>query len=112
MDPPAPEQVRFEAVVGPVVLVVVVVLVLVVVLWPGQVFVKTGDIYAVYLPLAQKTGTLDLSGVEGVFERRWFNPRTGEYTGETVMVTGGSAVELGPAPEPDGEDWVVLLKRK
>lgn len=79
---------------------------------PGQVFAKAGEIYAVYLPLAEQTGTLDLSGVSGEFKKRWLNPRTGEYVGEPGNVTAGGVVALGPAPTDAELDWVVLLRRK
>jgi CubicO group peptidase (beta-lactamase class C family) len=78
---------------------------------PGQVFVKSGEIYAVYLPLAEQSGTLDLSGAEGAFAMQWFNPRTGEYVGEAREISGGVPVELGAVPDEPGEDWVALIKR-
>ena len=79
---------------------------------PGQVFAKPGEIYAVYLPLAEQTGTLDLSGAAGAFSMQWFNPRTGEFAGEAREIVGGGAVELGAAPGEPGEDWVALIQRK
>jgi hypothetical protein len=78
---------------------------------PGQVFAKPGEIYAVYLPLAEQSGTLDLSGAEGAFAMQWFNPRTGEYVGEAREISGGVPVELGAVPDEPGEDWVALIKR-
>ena len=51
---------------------------------PGQVFAKRGEVYAVYLPRAEETGTLDLSDAEGVFKKRWFDPRSGAYVGEAA----------------------------
>jgi uncharacterized protein YaiE (UPF0345 family) len=76
----------------------------------GQVFAKTGQVYAIYLPDASKGGDLDLGGVSGLFDLRWFNPRTGLFEGTTRMVGGGATVNLGLPPGATSEDWVVLLK--
>jgi len=78
---------------------------------PGQVFAKVGETYAVYLPVSEQTGTLDLTGVEGAFTKRWFNPRKGEYVGEPETVNAGAAVALGGAPDKPEQDWVLLLTR-
>jgi uncharacterized iron-regulated membrane protein len=74
--------------------------------------VKPGEIYAVYLPLAEQTGTLDMSGAAGAFSMQWFNPRTGEFVGEAREIAGVGAVALGPVPSDPGEDWVVLIRKK
>jgi hypothetical protein len=76
----------------------------------GQVFAKTGQVYAVYLPNASLGGTLNLSGVSGVFNLSWYNPRIGAFEGTIRTVTGGGNVALGTAPNSANEDWVVLLK--
>lgn len=80
-------------------------------LLPGQVFAKAGEIYAVYLPLAEATGMLDLRGVDGDFVKRWFNPRKGAFSGDPETITGGDAVSLGRVPQDPESDWVVLLTR-
>ncbi len=77
----------------------------------GQVFAKPGEVYAVYMPTAKSTATLDLSADKGAFVMRWYNPRTGEFVGETRKVEGGKSVELGPAPSEASEDWAVLVTR-
>lgn len=76
----------------------------------GSVFAKPGDIYAVYLPEADPAGTLDLGTTSGELQLRWFNPRTGEFQGETRILQGGGPVKLGAPPDEAGEDWVVLIK--
>ncbi len=75
----------------------------------GQVFAKQGQIYAIYLPDASSEGIINLSGVAGEFELRWYNPRTGNFEGNARTVTSGGNVPLGPAPSSADEDWVVLL---
>lgn len=77
----------------------------------AQVFVLPGEVYAAYFPNASATGTLNLSGVNGRFEGRWYNPRTGLFTGNIVTVQGGSAVSLGAPPADAGEDWAIVLRR-
>lgn len=77
-----------------------------------QVFTKPGEVYAVYLPTATPSGSLDLAALAGKATLRWFNPRTGEFVGVTREVAGGAKVALGEAPADPAEDWVVLVKRE
>ncbi len=76
-----------------------------------QVFTKPGEIYAVYLPTAKPSGSLDLTALAGRATLRWFNPRTGEFVGEPREVAGGALVPIGDAPADADQDWVVLVKR-
>jgi hypothetical protein len=76
----------------------------------GQVFAKAGQIYAVYLPNASWTGSLDLSGVSGEFQKRWYNPRTGSFEGTPQTVSGGGKRSLGTPPSSASADWVVLIQ--
>ena len=78
----------------------------------AQVFAKEGQCYAIYLPVARQAGVLDLSGAEGRFVKRWYNPRTGKFEGARNKLTGGQKVEIGPAPGTPDEDWVVLVKKR
>jgi len=75
----------------------------------GHVFVKPGSIYAVYLPVASQTGTLDLDGAPGSYRKRWYNPRSGVFEGTETTVSGGGALELGTPPADADQDWVLLL---
>lgn len=77
----------------------------------GQVYGKAGEVYAVYLPNATSGGTLDLSGIPGTFEKRWYNPRTGDFEGPAEMLDGGDGVSLGAPPASPEQDWVALLER-
>ena len=54
---------------------------------------------------------LILSGVEGRFQQRWYNPRTGEFEGPAVNVTGAAQISLGKPPREAGKDWAVLIER-
>lgn len=75
----------------------------------AQVFAKPGDSYAIYFPIAESTGTLDLSGVSGNLEMQWYNPRTGQFAGESQATEGGSQIEIGSPPSSSDEDWVLLI---
>lgn len=75
-----------------------------------QVFAKPGEVYAVYLPKGAPSGTLDLSGLAGDAEQRWFNPRTGRFEGGRKPIRGGNRIALGPPPSAPEEDWVVLIR--
>jgi len=73
---------------------------------------KRGEMYLVYLPNGD-TGELDLSGVNGSFNVKWFNPRSGGElaTGSTTSVTAGSHVKLGTPPSDPNEDWLLIIRR-
>jgi hypothetical protein len=75
----------------------------------SYVFGKQGEAYVVYLKHGEAT-TLDLANDRATFELHWFNPRTGEFVGDQVDVTGGDAVSLRPPAERDGEDWIAYLR--
>jgi hypothetical protein len=77
----------------------------------GQVFSKNGETYAIYLPSATPSGSLNLSGITGDFQKRWYNPRTGLFEGGETVVAGGSIISLGTPPCDPSEDWVVLLEK-
>jgi len=78
---------------------------------------KEGEIYALYLPTAQKS-TIDLSDVTGAFEVIWFDPLEGGdlKTGTIEKVNGGEIRDLGFPPNTSTnsteQDWVCLLKLK
>ena len=71
---------------------------------------KTGQVYVVYLPAGGGV-SLDLSGVSGNFDVRWFDPRNGGglQTGSVASIVGGSARSLGNPPNNPGLDWAVLV---
>ncbi len=60
------------------------------------VFAKPGEVYAVYLPDGGPV-ELDLSGAQGQFEVKWYNPRHGGelQPGTVKMVAGGGRRSLG-----------------
>ncbi len=79
----------------------------------GHVFTDATDVYAIYLPNATQTGTLDLSASPGAFSVRWYNPRTGQFVPTaTRQVEGGRPITIGPPPGEPDEDWAVLLERR
>lgn len=77
----------------------------------AEVFAKAGAVYAVYLPVANPTGSINLTGASGFFGKAWYNPRTGLFQGPGSTVSAGGIVPLGPPPADPAEDWVVLLKK-
>lgn len=76
----------------------------------GYCLAESGKQYLVFLKRADTT-TLDLFGVGGVFEIRWFNPRAGGdlQMGSTQAVTGGGKVNLGQPPADSDQDWLAIL---
>ncbi len=77
----------------------------------AEVFAKIGTVYAIYLPQASPSGSLNLIGAPGTYRKRWFDPRTGAYAGTTQTVSGGQNLPLGSPPYASGEDWVVLVRK-
>ncbi len=76
-----------------------------------QVFAKASEVYAVYLPDASKAASLDLTKSPGKFEKRWFNPRTGNFEGAETVITGGDRIPLGDPPSSPSDDWALLIRR-
>lgn len=76
-------------------------------------FYKSGDTYAVYLKNGGTTN-LNLSGVSGTYDVRWFDPRNGGglQIGTVGQVSGGGAVSLGSAPSSVTQDWAILVQRR
>jgi len=77
----------------------------------GQVLAKIGEVYAIYLPDASKSGRIDLAGTGGVYRARWFDPRTGKFEGQPSLYSGTQSWHLGSAPYAGDQDWVVLIER-
>jgi len=74
-------------------------------------FCKPGQVYVVYLKDGAG-GVLDLSGISGVFEVKWYDPRHGGplQTGSVRTIQGGAARSLGNAPKEADKDWVALVR--
>ncbi|WP_165453940.1 DUF5060 domain-containing protein [Hyunsoonleella flava] len=76
------------------------------------ILAKKGEVYAIYQPNAEPL-KLNLTGVSGKFNVRWYNPRLGGdlKKGKVKSVTAGKLVSLGMPPEKTG-DWVALVTNK
>jgi hypothetical protein len=74
---------------------------------------KGGEMYLVYLP-GGGTTDLDLSGVDGAFSVKWFDPRSGGdlQNGAVTGVQGGGKIALGQAPAEPDQDWAILVRKK
>ncbi|MFK8014140.1 MAG: DUF5060 domain-containing protein [Gammaproteobacteria bacterium] len=75
----------------------------------AEVFALAGTHYAVYLPNAAGTPTIDLTAVAGNVTRRWFNPQTGDFEGEETTLPAGGVIPIGSPPARVSEDWTVLF---
>jgi len=77
----------------------------------AEVFAKHDEVYAVFFPRGSATGTIDLSGASGSFQRRWFDPTTGIFQGPVDVISGGGVVANGPVPFNPVQDWILLIER-
>jgi hypothetical protein len=76
------------------------------------VFAKDGEVYAIYLPNGG-SAELNLSGLAGTFEVKWYDPRFGGelQDGSVRTVEGGGMRAIGNAPKEPKMDWAVLVRR-
>jgi hypothetical protein len=77
----------------------------------AEVFAADAEIYAVYLPATNGAEWLNLQGADGVYQIRWFDPRSGQMSNGRTNISGNSNVQLGLPPSQLGEDWVALVSR-
>ena len=77
-----------------------------------QCLARYGQVYAIYYPVARRTGRLTMWRVEGQFEQRWFNPRIGAFVGSPTRFAAQGMHEIGPAPSDPERDWAVLVRRQ
>jgi hypothetical protein len=70
------------------------------------VFAKPGETYAIYLPDG-RSPELDLAGVNGTFELKWYDNRKGGALQDRSVhtVEGGGKRNLGSAPKDKAMDW-------
>ena len=78
----------------------------------AEVFRKHNQVYAIFYPDVNGTGTIDLSSTNGTFTQRWYDPKEGRFHGDPKEVQGGGVVPVGiPGTGGVNKDWVVLLKK-
>ncbi|MEL6894861.1 MAG: DUF5060 domain-containing protein, partial [Planctomycetota bacterium] len=73
---------------------------------------KPGAQYLVYKKQNADALVLDLTGVSGVFDLQWFDPRSGGQlvSGTAPAVRGGGWVMLGNPPTDVDQDWLAVLR--
>jgi hypothetical protein len=73
---------------------------------------KPGSVYLVYLPTGGPA-QIDLSGVQGSFTVKWFDPRAGGplQQGSVSEVPGGGKAALGTPPRDTSDDWLIVITR-
>lgn len=72
---------------------------------------KPGTVYLVYL-LNGGGALLDLTGVEGLYDLAWYNPRTGGdlQAGSVTSIEAGGKRDLGTPPADSEEDWLAVVR--
>jgi hypothetical protein len=76
----------------------------------GWCLAKKGEEYVVYLKNGGST-QMDLSGADGEFCMKWYNPRTGQFAGNERVVNGGGHVSSGNPPVDLSQDWALLVTK-
>jgi hypothetical protein len=76
-------------------------------------FYAPGNVYLVYLKDGGSS-QLDLSGQSGVYDIKWYNPRSGGplQNGTVLTVNGGEKVSIGQAVPDSREDGLAVIKRR
>ncbi|MEO9891663.1 DUF5060 domain-containing protein [Aurantibacter sp.] len=75
---------------------------------------KSGEFYAVYIPDSEEY-TINLTGVEGVFSIKWYDPLNGGdfQKGSVASMVAGSEQSMGSPPDTgNSQDWIVLIEKK
>ncbi|AGA80022.1 DUF5060 domain-containing protein [Echinicola vietnamensis] len=78
----------------------------------GYVLSDEKDQVVVYLKDAQ-AAEIDLGSLDGRFDVKWYDPRSGGalQEGKTLTVSAGQNVKLGDAPMSADKDWAIWLQR-
>ena len=66
--------------------------------------------WVIFVPRGNAQRPLALEGVgDPKPSARWFNPRTGEFLADTLILASST---LPPLPAPADEDWVLVVSRR
>ncbi|MEM9445873.1 MAG: DUF5060 domain-containing protein [Verrucomicrobiota bacterium] len=73
---------------------------------------KPDDNYVIYLKEGGTT-SLDLSGCQGTYDVKWFDPRNGGslLEGSVPSIEGGDKRLLGNPPDSLDQDWAILIRK-
>ncbi|WP_157366659.1 CBM96 family carbohydrate-binding protein [Aquimarina agarilytica] len=76
----------------------------------NHVLAEVGKTYVIYLENGGNT-QLNLSGVNGNFNVKWFDPRNGGTlkNGSVTQISGGAKRGIGNPPNNTNNDWVALV---
>lgn len=77
----------------------------------SKCFAQDGEVYLVFLPAGGETL---IRVLEGNYEVKWFNPRTGGelVEGKVKGFTGAGQFSLGMPPADPERDWVVIVRQR
>ena len=82
-------------------------------LTPPHCAAVPGQLYLIYIPRGNASRALKLTNLHGEqYQRKWYNPRTGEFDSNDLEVSGGKSVPLGTSPGTPSEDWVILVTKE
>ncbi|MEM6829917.1 MAG: putative collagen-binding domain-containing protein, partial [Bacteroidota bacterium] len=71
-------------------------------------FAQPGQHYVIYLEWGG-SANLNLNGVSGSFQVRWFNPRNGGSLKNGNVIQGGGFRSIGTPPNSPNADWVAYV---
>jgi hypothetical protein len=80
----------------------------------GYCFAKENEVYVVFLPMEEKTTSIDLGTSGKEFSIQWYDPRNGGalQEGSTKSLSATGTVSLGFPSKDRDKDWVALLQLK
>ena len=74
-----------------------------------------GLVHVIYRRSTPSSGSINMLGLQGTYDLKWFNPRAGGVlqNGSVTSIVGGtSSISYGNPPDPaDQKDWVLLLQK-
>jgi hypothetical protein len=76
----------------------------------GFTLAQDGLRYAIYFPTLESNATLNLSGTDGSFTLRWYDPDLQRF-GNATTVNGGGQISLIPPTVGEGQDRIALIER-
>lgn len=74
------------------------------------ILAKPNDTYIIYMKMGAKE-TTKINEADGSFKLRWYNPRTGEFSGDAKTINGNNGLSISAPATEAQKDWVALIQK-